>query len=207
MALQHYDGNLAATELRLMQNQEPHSAYQPQRGFLLIELMISMVVLTVGLGGLLVLLITAMYTDRSSSSDTTATMVAEHVIEQITAEGTNSDLPLQVSDCANNVVNIATARAPLGGGSGGANGGNGAALTANGIIDWQGQAFAAVPAGYAIRYVGCGANGKQTTYEVRWNVIQMSGNSRLTIIGARPQSSTQLGGLKFIIPVNLRTID
>jgi type II secretory pathway pseudopilin PulG len=178
-----------------------------QRGFMLIELMISMVVLTVGLGGLLVLLITAMQTDKTSSGDTTATMVAEHVLEQITAEGVNSDLPLQITDCANNVRNIATARAPLGAGNGGANGGNGAALAVNGIIDWQNQTFANVPAGYAIRYVACGANGRQTTYDVRWNVIQMSGNSRLTIIGARPQESRQIGGLQFIVPANLRTID
>jgi len=174
---------------------------------MLIELMISMVVLTVGLGALLILLISAMYSNKRSGNDTASTMVAEHVIEQITAEGVNSNLPLQITDCANNVLNIATQRAILGAGNSGANGGNGAALTANGIIDWQNQTFAAVPAGYAIRYVSCGANGRQTTYEVRWNVIQMSGNSRLTIIGARPNGSRQLGGLKFVMPANLRTID
>jgi type II secretory pathway pseudopilin PulG len=178
-----------------------------EHGFMLIELMISMVVLTVGLGGLLVLLITAMYTDKVSANETTSTMVAEHILEQITAEGVNNDNPLTVTDCANNVLNIATARAPLGGGSGGANGGNGAALTVDGKIDWQNQTFANVPAGYAIDYVACGANGRQVSYDIRWNVIQMSGNSRLTIIGARPTGNRQLGGVKFIIPVNLRTID
>ena len=100
----------------------------------------------------------------------------------------------------------------LGAGNGGANGGNGAALTANGVIDWNNQTFAQVPTDvggnkYALDYVACGANGRQTSYEVRWNVIQMSANSRLTIIGARPSGNGQLGGLKFVIPANLRTID
>jgi hypothetical protein len=151
-----------------------------------------------------------MYTDKRSANDTTATMVAEHVLEQITAVGLGSDNPLVITDCAGNLLNIATLRPAavgLGTGNGGANGGNGATLTAGGIIDWNNQAFAAVPAGYAINYVACGANGKQTTYDVRWDVIRMSGNTRMTVIGARPIESRQLGGLKFVFPVNLRTID
>jgi hypothetical protein len=87
-------------------------------------------------------------------------------------------------------------------------------LTNTGLIDWT-QAFGAVPtdptfgAPYAIEYVACGANGKQVSYDVRWDIIQMPGsaNNRLTVIGARPKSSTQLGGLKYVVPVNLRTVD
>jgi competence protein ComGC len=177
---------------------------------MMIELMISMVVLSVGLGGLLILLISAMYTDKNSAGDTTSTMVAEQVLEQITAQGVGANSPpnpaLTVTDCAGNVLNINTARAVLGGGSGGATGGNGAALTATGIIDWT-QAVAAVPAGYGIQYVACGVGSRQTTYDVRWDVIQMSANSRLIIISARPVGSRQVGGLKFVVPVNLRTID
>ena len=189
---------------------QTRSASSKHSGFMMIELMISMVVLSVGLGGLLILLISSMYTDKRSSSDTTATMVAEHVLEQITAQGIGANSPpnpaLTITDCAGNALNINTARAVLGGGTGGATGGNGAAVTPNGIIDWT-QAFAAVPAGYGINYVACGANGLQTTYDVRWDVIQMSANSRLTIISARPGGSRQVGGLKFVVPVNLRTID
>jgi len=187
---------------------------KPQHGFMMIELMISMVVLSVGLGGVLILLISAMYTDKRSSNDTTATMVAEHVLEQITAQGLQATGPLQITDCANNLLNIATNRAPLGAGNSGAYGGYGATLTINGVIDWS-QARANVPtdpvsgAPYAIEYEACGANGKQTVYDVRWNVIQMpgTGNNRLTVIGARPFHSPQVGGLKFIVPVNLRTVD
>jgi prepilin-type N-terminal cleavage/methylation domain-containing protein len=185
-----------------------------QRGFMMIELMISMVVLSVGLAGILVLMIAAMYTDKRSGNDTASTMVAEHILEQITAQGLQANTPLQITDCAGNALNVATARAPLGGGNGGAFGGNGANLTNKGVIDWT-QAFAAVPtdpasgAPYAIRYMSCGANGKQIPYEIRWDIIQMPGsaNNRLTVIGARPEESAQIGGLKFIFPVNLRTVD
>jgi type II secretory pathway pseudopilin PulG len=188
-----------------------------QDGFMLIELMISMVVLSIGLGGLLVLLTAAMFTDARSSGDTSATMVAEHVLEQITAQGlgTNSppNPPLTITDCTGAIWNINTARAVLGAGTG-LNGGNGANLTAAGIIDWT-QQYAGVPAGYAMRYVSCGAGGRQTTYDVRWNVIQMSANSRLTVISGRPVTTgeavaagvRQVNGLRFVAPVNLRTID
>lgn len=185
-----------------------------QRGFMMIELMISMVVLAVGLAGVLILLISAMYTDKRSGNDTASTMVAEHILEQITAQGLGATGPITITDCVNNVRNMATNRAPLGGGNSGATGGYGATLTANGVIDWT-QQFANVPtdpvsgAPYAIEYVACGTNGRQMTYDVRWNVIQMpgTGDNRLTVIGARPMNSRQVGGLKYIVPANLRTVD
>jgi len=185
------------------------------RGFMMIELMISMVVLSIGLAGVLVLLISAMYTDKRSGNDTSATMVAEHVLEQITAQGQGVTTPIQIVDCSatpNNVRNIPTNRAPLGAGNSGNFGGYGALLTGGGVIDWT-QDFNAIatdPASgfpYAIEYVACGVNGHQVIYDVRWNIIQISGNLRMTVIGARMKSSTQVGGLKFSVPVNLRTMD
>ena len=187
---------------------------EPDRGFMMIELMISMVVLSVGLAAILVLLVAAMLTDKRSGNDTASTMVAEHVLEQITAQGLQANGALQITDCAGNVLNIATARANLGAGNGGPFGGNGANLTNAGVIDWT-QAFGAVPtdavtgAPYAIEYVACGNNGRQISYDIRWDVIQMPGsaNNRLTVIGARPVSSRQNGGLKYVVPANLRTVD
>jgi type II secretory pathway pseudopilin PulG len=192
-----------------MQSIQKTGAMKKQYGFMLVELLISMVILTVGLAGLLVLLVTAMSTDKVASGDTAATMVAEHVLEQITAQGLGADGVLQITDCSNNVRNINTARPAAVGintGTGGQYGGNGARLTINGNIDWT-QPVAAVPAGYGMLYVACGANGRQTTYDVRWDVIRMSANNRLTVISARPYGSRQVGGLRFVVPVNLRTID
>jgi prepilin-type N-terminal cleavage/methylation domain-containing protein len=189
-----------------------------QKGFTLVELMISMVVLLIGLGGLLVLLVTALYTNKTAATDTASTMVAEHVLEQITAQGLQATTPLQITDCSypNPVTqNFATNPALLGLGNSGTNGGNGATLTANGVIDWT-QAFASIPTDpvsgypYAIQYTDCGTNGTQMVYDVRWNVIrfsQFSTNDRLIVIGARPANVSTNGGLRFVIPANLRTVD
>lgn len=175
-----------------------------ESGSMLIELLISIVVLTIGLGGLMVLLLSAMYTNTRAGKDTTSTMVAEHVLEQISAQPANAVALLQLTDCANNNLNINTVGAALGGGSG-ANGGNGANLTATGIIDWT-QSYASIPAGYAMQYTACGAGGRQIIYDVRWNVITITNYSRMVVVSARPVGSATVGGLRFVFPANLRTI-
>ena len=171
---------------------------------MLIELLISVVVLTIGLGGLMVLLVAAMYTNTRAGKDTTSTMVAEHVLEQISAQPANGVALLQLTDCANNTSNIDTTGAVLGAGSG-TNGGNGSNLTSAGIVDWT-QSYNSVPAGYAMQYAACGAGGRQTVYDVRWNVITMTNYSRMVVVSARPIGSATVGGLRFVIPANLRTI-
>lgn len=179
-----------------------------QRGSLLLELLISMVVLMVGLGGIMVLLVASVYTNANARNDTTSTMVAEHVLEQISAQPANGTTILQLTDCALNVSNIDPVGAGKGAGNSNINGGNGANLTATGTVDWT-QAFAAVPAGYKLQYTACGAGGRQTVYDVRWNIITMfppAVYSRMVIISARPTGSATVGGLRFIVPVNLRTV-
>lgn len=175
-----------------------------ERGSMLIELLISMVVLAIGLGGVLSVLVSSVLTNSKAGKDTTSTMVAEHVLEQISAQPANAVANLSITDCAGTVWNIATAGAALGAGSG-VNGGNGANLTNNAIIDWT-QAYAGVPANYKMNYVSCGTGGRQVTYDVRWNVIQMTNYTRMVIVSARPANSNTVGGLKFVVPVNLRTI-
>jgi hypothetical protein len=172
---------------------------------MLLELLISMVVLLVGLGGVLVLLISSLYTNSKTGKDTSATMVAEHVLEQISAQPANSTTALTITDCAGAAWSISTKGAVLGAGNGGASGGNGAALTGGGIVDWT-QQFAAVPVGYSMNYASCGAGGKQTVYDVRWDVVTMSAFSRMVFVSARPSGSPTVGGLRFVVPVNLRTI-
>lgn len=172
---------------------------------MLIELLIAMTVLAIGLGGILILLVSSVLTNSKAGKDTTATMVAEHVMEQISAQPANSAANLTVTDCTGNAWNIATAGANLAGGTGGAYGGNGASLTSTGIVDWT-QSYAVLPAGYAMLYVSCGAGGRQVTYDVRWDVITMSTYSRMVVVSARASDSATVGGLKYAVPVNLRTI-
>ena len=62
-----------------------HRQRARERGSLLLELLIAMVVLMVGLGAIMVLLVASIYTNANARNDTTSTMVAEHVMEQISA--------------------------------------------------------------------------------------------------------------------------
>jgi type II secretory pathway pseudopilin PulG len=172
---------------------------------MLIELLISMVVLTIGLGGLLVLLVASMYTNNVAGKDTSSTMVAEHVLEQISAQPANSVANLSITDCAGTGWTIDTTGAALGGGNAGSYGGNGASLTSAGTIDWT-QGYAVVPANYAMKYVACGAGGRQVVYDIRWDVMTMSAYSRMVVVSARPSGSASVGGLRFVVPPNLRTI-
>jgi Tfp pilus assembly protein PilV len=176
-----------------------------EKGSMLLELLIAMVVLTVGLGGLLVLLLSSLYTDNNARRDTSSTMVAEHVLEQISAQPANSVTPLTMTDCANNAWTIETAGAAIGAGNSGPHGGNGAQVTGTGVVDWS-QTYANVPAGYAMQYVACGSAANRPVYDVRWNVVTMSTYTRMIFVSARPANSNQVGGLRYIVPVNLRTI-
>jgi|SRR5579884_2460983 Tfp pilus assembly protein PilV len=194
-----------------------------ESGSLLLESLVAITVLLVGLGGLLILMVSSLYANNRSKGDTSATMVAEHVLEQISAQQSGSGNPIQITDCAGTTTEISTLGAPLNNGNS-ANGGNGANLTPAGQIDWT-QAFSAIPtdtistpnAVYAFRYVACGTGGQQITYDVRWNITWMSGYttplytqgtvySQVVVISARPIYSSQVGGLRFSIPANLSTV-
>jgi len=172
---------------------------------MLIELLISMVILAVGLGGIMILLVTAISTNGKASNDTNSTMLAEHVLEQISAQPANAVALLQLTDCTGAIWNIDTTGSAQAAGSAGAFGGNGASLTANGIVDWS-QNYGTVPANYAMRYVACGAGGKQTTYDVRWDVVTITPFSRMVVVSARPAASPTVGGLRYVMPAQLRTV-
>ena len=176
-----------------------------ERGSMLLELLIAIVVLAVGMGGLIPLLVSSMYTNSKSGTDTTSTMVAEHILEQITAEPADSNNTLPLTDCAGTQWTIATAGATVGNGNGGSYGGNGANLTSAGIIDWT-QSYSNVASNYKALYVACGAGGRQMTYDIRWDVISMTSYTRMVMISARPSGSPVVGGLRYVIPINLRTI-
>src|ERR1019366_6729726 len=80
-----------------------------QRGMTLVELMIAMAILAIGLGAITNLLVVAMATDNKNSKDTSATLLAQMVIEQISAQHPNSTATISVTDCAGNAWTVATA--------------------------------------------------------------------------------------------------
>jgi len=171
-----------------------------ERGSTLIELMIAMLILAVGFAGVTTLMVTALASNNRASRDTTATLLAQKVEEEISAQNVYVDKDITVTDCANNVFTFATTPGPVGVGTG-------ANLNADKTIDFT-QDFGAIPAGYAMRYVDCSAQGGlQITYDVRWNVMSVSNNGsvRMIIAGARPLASdvTKLGGLAYAKPTTL----
>lgn len=180
-----------------------------EAGMTLIELLIALAILAVGLGALTNVLLVSMATDNRNSKDTSSTLLAQMVIEQISAQHPNSNASISITDCAGNTWTIATA------GGASANGGAGATLITSsssagyGGID-QTQAISNITSGYAMQYVDCGGSGNTgvpTTYDVRWNVMTVNANySRLITASARPLNSTHLGGLTFALPVNLRLV-
>jgi len=176
-----------------------------ERGAMLIELMIAMLVLAIGLGALTTLIIACMTTDNRNSKDTSATLLAQKVIEELSAQNTNSTNAVVLTDCAGNTWTIPSTQgtpAPTG---------QGATLATSatsiyyGGIDFT-QAAGSVPAGFSMQYVDCSLNGAQTTYDVRWNVMQVTANStRLITASARQRGSTN-DGLHYAIPVTLRAV-
>jgi len=114
-------------------------------GMSLIELMIAMVVLAVGLGALTVLFISSASADNRNSRDTSATLLSQLVLEQISAQHPNSIASIILTDCAGNQWDIATAGAV-------APSGVGATLVTDPASQYYGgidptQDYAAVPPG------------------------------------------------------------
>jgi type II secretory pathway pseudopilin PulG len=175
---------------------------------MLLELLIAIVVLAIGMGGLLVLLVSALSTNNRSGNDTSSTMLAEHIIEQISAQPADTSTALSINDCAGTAWSVSTAGAANGAGNSGSHGGNGAQLTSSGTVDWT-QDYASVPDGYKLKYVACGPGERQITYDTRWNVISLNPSnhsSRMIVVSARPLSDQAIGGLRYVVPANLRTI-
>src|SRR5579859_2130150 len=186
---------------------DSHPEKKPQQGMTLIEVLIAMLVMTVGMGGLLALFMTAATSTNRNSKDTSATLLAQMVLQQISAQHPDSTATINLTDCAGNAWTVATAGGASPAGAGAAVDQNSASLS-YGSID-QTQQYAAVSANYAMQYTDCDTNGHQTVYDVRWNVMTITANStRLITVTARQNNvtSNQLGNARFAIPVTLRGI-
>lgn len=162
-----------------------------QAGFTVLEAMIAGFILTFGLLAITALFATAIGNNGRSRVDTTATMLSESVIEQITAVLARGG-PSAITDCAPTpttwLINTNVGGAALGGSS----------------IDFT---QASPPAGYYMNFVVCnggGEAGTQATYDVRWNVAQVSTNTYLVTVAARPLGMTA-GRFTFSLPVTFRT--
>lgn len=171
-----------------------------RRGFSLIELMFAIFVLATAVLGGLAMIVIGIGRNGSNRMDTTATNVAQTVLEDISGvpaafDGgagvpvlNNPQLPL--ADCAGNNWLLTTAP-------------GGALLNPNtGEIDFNQPPVN----GYQMNYVVCN-NGVQTAYDVRWNVQQAPGGwSKLVTVAARQPMGIRQGTLYYMPPVTLRTV-
>ena len=188
-----------------------YSVPQREAGFSLIELLIAALVLSFGLLALTALFATAIGNNGRSRVDSTATMLSESVLEQITAVKANggpssltdSDSQYASENCpAPTTWYIDTDAAPLP---------NGQGATLNGsTIDFTQQQSAIPqpnpPYPYYMNYVvcnGCGEFGTTAIYDVRWNIAQLSGNSFMVTVAAKPQG-TVTDRFTFALPVTMR---
>jgi type IV pilus assembly protein PilV len=171
-------------------------------GFTLVEILIALVVLTVGLLGVAVLFATAVSNNQRNKVDSGATLVSETVLDQLSANNANNEGTIVIVDCTGVARNFSMV-------SGAATAGKGATLAAGtGTIDWTASAN-----GNTNNFVMCGAAGTQITYEVRWNVMKMPGtmdgtsSPYLRMIAVSSRQLNQSTNLRFFNPpATLRTV-
>jgi Tfp pilus assembly protein PilV len=178
---------------------------KPESGLSLIELMFAGFVLTVGMLGSLIMIMTAMQSNSRSKFDSTGTMVAQLVMEHINTMPTNQTVggvlvtSIPITDCTTATHAAETWNVSVAGTAAG----QGAAIS-GAEIDWT-QNYDAVPNGYRMRYYSCG----DVVWEVRWHIVQLSTLTKTIIVSAR-QSGTAVSGVRsgfiFAPPVTLRTV-
>jgi hypothetical protein len=155
--------------------------------------MFAIAVLAIAIIGSLAMVVIGIGRNGSTRMDTTATNVAQTVLEDIATALPNGTATLNINDCANNNLQILTAV-------------GGAAALPNGDIDFSSPA---VP-GYSGTYRVCSgqANTFSATYDVRWRIETVSGSpfAKLVTVAARQPFVATQGKFNYIPPVTLRTI-
>jgi len=129
-----------------------------QAGFSLIEVLVAMVVLSVGLMGSIGMICVAAASNGGSKLNTTAATLAESAMERIVAlpagSAGNSALT-SLTDCHGNLYTMDSSQ-------------GGSPLTNNGTFTSVDFHQPAVP-NYSMQYVMC-SSGQNLTYDVRWRV-------------------------------------
>ncbi|HLZ00210.1 MAG TPA: prepilin-type N-terminal cleavage/methylation domain-containing protein [Candidatus Angelobacter sp.] len=160
-------------------------------GFSLIEMMIAVLVLTVGILGTMIMVVAGLQRNTANRVDTTATNAAQAVMEEIAGATANANPTLTITDCLGNNLSINTAV-------------GGPVSTSTGDIDFT----QAIVNGYQMNYTICGTNGVQTVYDVRWSItaVGTQGFGKLVTVSARQPFVAGSNGLLGIRPITLRTV-
>jgi Tfp pilus assembly protein PilV len=168
-----------------------------QRGTSLIELMIASLVLTIGVLGCAVLIPIAIGTNSRNRQQSNATVIAQMTMEKILSQAASSSTSLTITDCAGTASTINVT---------GSTAGSGATVLSTGSIDFsQAQGSAGAPAGYYMSFTSCGTSGRQSTYDVRWNLQTPSSYVKLVTVSARMKGAGA-NAILFSLPVTIRSM-
>lgn len=174
-----------------------------ERGMTIVELMVAAIVLAVGMVGVSVLFSSAATSANRNKLDTNSTLVAKMILEQIAAQDPGNAATISLTDCAGTAWTISTVGGSSPSGAGAPLDNSASSLTFGGI-DFTKSAVT----NYSMQYKDC-STGQPTTYDVRWNIINVtSGYTRMITVSAKQNnvSNKLLGGARFAIPVTLRSV-
>jgi len=178
---------------------EQHNIRNPQAGVTMIETLLAALILVIGSVGMLSLIVDAIATNNRNRMDSTQTMLATSILEQIhsTFNGIGTS---DLTDCAGTTWNIQTTIP---------NSGTAGALLSGANIDY-GQTNP--PSGYYMNYVistPCTSIGAvQGVYDVRWHLDwvgypTVKTKSYLITVSAKLRGHGE-GNKFFSFPVTLR---
>jgi type II secretory pathway pseudopilin PulG len=191
-----------------------HRARRGASGMGLLELMIAMTVLTVGMLGSMIMILTGIQSNSRNKTDNTATVLDQEILEMFaTLKNYPKAGSVIVYDCATSTGSANQHLASLGQGTF-ASGGSGAPLNSTGDIDWTQSTptlATSSTAGYAMQYQTCSGD----IYEVRWNIMDANSSppvgsvsriSLLTVSSRELAAAGATNGMLFAPPTTLRTL-
>jgi prepilin-type N-terminal cleavage/methylation domain-containing protein len=175
----------------MMRPRKPNSRSRQQGGMTLIELMIAMLVLAVGIMASMGLIVRAISGDAWSKQLSNSTVLAQTVTERIMAIPAQNNTIVTIYDCTNNPSSVNTSP-------------GGATLLSTGEVDYTQGAVA----NYQMYYTDCDTNGRQATYDIRWNVQAIAnsvGNVKLLTVSSRLKNAGK-NAVLFAPEATVRTI-
>lgn len=153
---------------------------QQQKGFSLIEVLVTMVIISFGLLGIAGVIVNSMKNNQSSYARTQASVLANDIIDRMRANRTTAET-------APYVYNLALGADPAGSG-----------VALNDLTQWRTSLAAAMPSGTGSVTM---ASAAQVTVVVQWNDARASGDG--TAVGAGDGATTGRTAQQIIVQTRL----